>query len=141
MKTNFKFEDFQTQYPNLFKTYPRSGFDLPKGWEMIAHNLCEVLEHHIKYLPEEQKKEITVAQVKQKYGGLRWYMTAENEFISGAIELAEYTSLSVCEDCGKAGKQRDGGWIRTLCDFHHYVRKIIKFKRMLIDNIKSIFKR
>ena len=28
-------------------------------------------------------------------------------------------AYDTCEDCGHPGTQRDGGWIRTLCDQHH----------------------
>lgn len=35
------------------------------------------------------------------------------------VEEAERASESVCEDCGKPGRLRAGGWYRTLCDDCH----------------------
>lgn len=111
-----KFQLFQQKYPNLFKEYPRSGFDLEPGWELLVHNLCFVLEEHIAQLPEETRRDTQCAQVKEKFATLRFYMTQEDPFISGAIAVAEYMSGHICGDCGAKGSQRGSGWIRTLCD-------------------------
>ena len=54
----------------------------------------------------------TLEQVKEKYGGLRFYATPD---VVGIAEVEE-RSLSVCEDCGAPGILREGGWIRTMCD-------------------------
>lgn len=113
------FEVFKNKYPNLFKEYPRSGFYLSAGWEDLAHQLCSILERQIVHLPEELRTHVHCAQVKEKFGGLRFYMTQETPYISGAIAMAEAMSYSVCDTCGRPGKRRDGGWIRTLCDKHN----------------------
>lgn len=114
-----KFTDFQKKYPNLFRTYPRSGCDIRPGWENLIDNLCAVLEDAIKQLPEELREHVHVAQIKEKYGTLRFYMTQETPYISGAIAVAELLSEDMCETCGEKGKRRQGGWILTLCDKHH----------------------
>lgn len=116
MRKHPEFEDFQKKYPNLFKEYPRSGFALPAGWSALAESLCANLENHITQLPEEIRGEIYVAQVKEKFGGLRWYMNQQTPYIQGAISLAESLSYKICEVCGLPGKTRNGGWIRVLCD-------------------------
>lgn len=54
------------------------------------------------------------AQVKEKYGTLRFYMTSSNEEINNYIQEAEKLSLITCEICGKEGKSQ-GGWRDTLC--------------------------
>ena len=59
-----------------------------------------------------------VLQVKEKFGGLRFYIGAGNGPIGACIQDAENESLRTCEECGAPGKQRDGGWIKTLCDEH-----------------------
>ena len=114
-----KFEQFQAKYPNLFRQYPRSGFDLRPGWETLVHCLCHVLECEIKRLPEEVRADVQCAQVKEKFGGLRFYMTSQSPAMDGAISVAESMSFHLCETCGKPGKPRQGGWILTLCDEHH----------------------
>ena len=56
-----------------------------------------------------------VQQVKEKFGTLRFYAPG-NDRIYHLISLAEWLSAETCEDCGRYGKIREGGWIRTLCD-------------------------
>lgn len=58
-----------------------------------------------------------VYQVKEKFGGLRFYIGAGSDEIHERIQQAEDKSYSVCEVTGKPGKLRsDLGWVRTLCD-------------------------
>jgi len=38
------------------------------------------------------------------------------EKIRNAVDHAEGQSYKTCEDCGKPGKRRGGGWVVTLCD-------------------------
>jgi len=57
-----------------------------------------------------------VVQVKQKFGGLRFYMNFETKEMSAAIYEAEKRAQETCEDCGKPGVLRSGGWLETLCD-------------------------
>ena len=63
-----------------------------------------------------------VMQVKEKYGGLRYYMGPLNietaDQIYKLIEEAEDLSYKTCEECGtmenvSTNKQ---GWLYTLCD-------------------------
>lgn len=120
-----EFEDFQKDYPNLFREYPRCGFSLPNGWIILVRTLSGVLEYYLERLPEETRKHIQCAQVKEKFGTLRFYMTAQDDFISGAISMAESMSHYICEICGNPGHQRDNiGWIETLCD--HDAKKYLK---------------
>ncbi len=57
-----------------------------------------------------------ILQVKEKFGGLRFYVQGSNDFFDGMICMAEQASYTICEQCGKPGKPRSGGWILTLCD-------------------------
>ena len=61
---------------------------------------------------------IRVAQIKEKFGGLRFYYDGGDDHISGMVRMAEAWAGQTCETCGDKGKQRSGGWIRTLCDKH-----------------------
>jgi hypothetical protein len=65
-----------------------------------------------------------VNQVKEKFGGLRFYADGCNETIDNYITFAECLSARTCEVCGAPGERRDdGGWLRTLCDQHTSDRK------------------
>jgi len=55
------------------------------------------------------------AQVKEKFGGLRYYMTCGSDQIYDLISEAEALSYKTCEECGNPGEERDTGWIKTLC--------------------------
>lgn len=59
------------------------------------------------------------AQVKEKFGGLRFYMTCGSDEIYDLTDKAEALSLKICEECGKPGEERATGWIHTLCDYCH----------------------
>ena len=58
-----------------------------------------------------------VCQVKEKFGGLRFYINAATSEVHKRVHKAEIESMSTCEVTGKPGKLRtDIGWYRTLCD-------------------------
>lgn len=58
----------------------------------------------------------TVMQVKEKFGGLRFYIGYGNPEIWDAIDRAEHKSYEICEHCGNFGRLRTTGWMLTLCD-------------------------
>lgn len=104
------FNYFQSKYPALFPSYPRAGFDLPEGWETLFEDLCQKLSA----LPNPP----TCAQVKEKFGGLRFYVAEyadKNSFI--LIDESEKESVKTCQICGSKDnvKNRGGGWIVNLC--------------------------
>lgn len=55
-------------------------------------------------------------QVKEKFGGLRFYMSSTNDEIRDLVSNVEALSFKTCEDCGSPGTLRQTGWYRTLCD-------------------------
>jgi hypothetical protein len=61
---------------------------------------------------------IRVQQIKEKFGGLRFYYDGGDLYIDGLVSMAESWAGQTCETCGNKGQQRHGGWIRTLCDAH-----------------------
>lgn len=73
------------------------------------------------YLPSEVEEippEVVAAQVKEKFGTLRFYYHGGDDFVSGVAQMAEAMSAVTCEECGAPGKLRAKGWWRTLCDDH-----------------------
>lgn len=59
-----------------------------------------------------------ILQVKEKYGGLRFYVDNVDDDMLDFIAEMEMKSYKICEVCGKPGEAREGGWIKTLCDDH-----------------------
>lgn len=101
------------------------------GWVVLIDNVCQVIEKHIHLLPEESKSQVYAEQIKSKFGGLRFYMSHETPYITGALEMAELLSHSICEKCGDSGKPATiEGWVLTLCPIHFEDEKSIHEKRM-----------
>lgn len=61
---------------------------------------------------------IEAVQVKEKFGTLRFYTNHSDEYIDGAIMMAEQMSSVTCETCGKPGELQGGGWLYTACEEH-----------------------
>lgn len=55
-------------------------------------------------------------QVKEKFGGLRFYIGVGSEEIHRRIDEAEHLSYKICQNCGATdGVTTEGDWILTLC--------------------------
>ena len=107
------------------------GFAIGKGWYPLIEQLSHVIQSHIdsKQKRGDDCEQVVVEQVKEKFGSLRFYYSGGDDFIHGAVWLAESMTSHLCEECGGLGKQREGGWIRTLCDQHeaeYQERKLLK---------------
>ena len=62
--------------------------------------------------------QVTLDQVKEKFGTLRFYYQGGDDYIRGLVSMAESMSGVTCEECGKPGTQTPGGWIKTVCIEH-----------------------
>jgi ribosomal protein S27E len=115
------------------------GFECGDGWYNILDQLMGNIQHHIdwkekqrqwaidfnsKAAPEEMRPvpdaipQVTLDQVKEKFGSLRFYYTGGDDYISGMVTMAEAMTEVTCETCGKPGTQTKGGWIKTACEEH-----------------------
>jgi hypothetical protein len=101
------------------KTRMADGFAHGDGWFNIVWRLCEDLEPLVAEAERATGRPFEVLQVKEKFGGLRFYVSHPHrtDAILQRIEAAELESLRTCEVCGKPGKVRDD-CIRTVCDEH-----------------------
>ena len=94
------------------------GFVHGDGWFAIVWRLCEDLEPLVTEVEKATGQWFEVTQVKEKFGGLRFYVNHRTDAIWKRIEAAETESLRTCEVCGQPGKGREGDWILTVCDEH-----------------------
>jgi len=84
-------------------------FECGNGWFPLIKELIEDLIA----LGWDKK----TCQVKEKFGGLRFYITSGSDEIYDRITKAENDSYEICERTGKPGKLRnDIGWWKTLCE-------------------------
>ena len=96
------------------------GFSCGDGWFDLIDELCANIQGYIdaNSRPDRPIPQVVVDQVKEKFGTLRFYYTGGDELIKGMAWFAESMSGRICETCGNPGKQRSGGWVRTLCEAH-----------------------
>ena len=99
--------------PTLRDNLMAFGFMCGEGW----YPLIEELLDKIQDIVDKNGYDFQVTQIKEKYGTLRVYMSAETNEISDLIQEYEQKSAKTCEVCGKEGTLRnDGGWYVTRCD-------------------------
>ena len=108
------FKDFPILYRGHKKSLQQSlmafGFEHSDGWFNLIYTLSEKLTKF---------KDVEVAQVKEKYGSLRYYVNGGNEEVEDLIEKAELQSETTCEICGKEGKIKEFcGWFKCRCEEH-----------------------
>jgi len=87
------------------------------GWYQLIHDLLEEL------LKTDWDRDIH--QVKEKFGGLRFYIGSASQEVHEIIGKYEELSYHICEVCGEKGELRKdcgwrgGLWYKTMCDKHY----------------------
>lgn len=108
-----------TKYPKIFRDYKGDihktclyfGLECGSGWYGLIDRLCK----RITELDPEGN--CYAVQVKEKFGGLRFYISGGTDDIYDVLEAAEEESYKICEDCGEPGTAKSlNNWISTLCD-------------------------
>ena len=131
MTEETKYDEFakrmEERFPKMFsKRY--GGIAVGKGWWPILESLCANIQSRIDWWNKNHEKhpvieQVVVEQIKEKFGGLRFYYQGGDDEISGMVRMAEAWADHSCEECGSPGTRRSGGWIRTLCDKHEEERQ------------------
>lgn len=116
-------DSMEQRFPKMFEG-KYGGFAVGAGWWPILQALCENIQHYLnwKNKTSETVPQVIVEQIKEKFGGLRFYYQGGDAEISGMVRMAEAWASHSCETCGVPGTSRNGGWIRTLCDRHETER-------------------
>lgn len=84
------------------------------GWLQLLHDCIEEL------IVAGWDKQTT--QIKEKFGGLRFYINTGTDEIYNIISKYEKLSYETCEVCGEHGELRDdcgwngGRWYKTMCN-------------------------
>jgi len=131
MYTEEQYEEFakkmETQFPKMFAN-PYGGFAIGSGWWPIIESLCANIQSHTDWWNKNREtrpvvEQVVVEQIKEKFGGLRFYYSGGDDTVAGMVRMAESWAEHTCEDCGVPGKSRSGGWIKTLCERHEAERQ------------------
>lgn len=112
-------KNMEERFPLMFAN-KYGGFAVGAGWYPIIEALCANIQSHIDWKNREAEvvPQVVVEQIKEKFGGLRFYYQGGDEQVHGMVRMAETWAANCCEECCAPGKRRNGGWIRTLCDLH-----------------------
>lgn len=123
MRTEYQ-DKLHACYPQLYIQKP--CFECGCGWYKLIDQLSVKLEIMITALKikdgvkeiadDDPRLPIYCVQCKEKYGGLRFYMSVATDEMYELIDHVEVASEKTCEDCGGVGESyQEKGWIMTLC--------------------------
>lgn len=104
------------RYPELFSSNHLREIACLSGWLQLIDELCRTLQIHLDSHPDVPQ--VKVLQVKEKFGGLRFYFSGGDTACRGAVVAAEERSLAICEVCGQTGTLREGRWLSVRCNDH-----------------------
>lgn len=116
-----KYEYLTQKYAHLFsknelQPLPMFGFECGEGW---YNNLAQLLGHIDHYLNHKHKgvpEGFHITQIKEKFGGLRFYVDGADDVIHELITFTENLCDRTCEYCGSNQNiMRSKGWIVTAC--------------------------
>lgn len=97
------------------KTQLGWGFCCDKGWYPLIERLSADIASIVR---EVQLPQFCAKQLKEKFGGLRFYVAGSNARILAKIAEAENEAATTCEGCGasSAGIRTINAWLTTRCD-------------------------
>lgn len=111
--TDDKTAELKKKYPEIFSD--DFYFECNDGWFDLIDGLCYKLQSYIDDF--DNIEQIIAGQVKEKFGGLRFYLNeGGDDYIYSLIKEAESSSVKTCEECGEPGKvQKLGCWLMCRC--------------------------
>jgi hypothetical protein len=99
-------------------TAPR-GFLHGEGWFDILWRLCGDLESLVEEFEQESGCQFEILQVKEKFGGLRIYVSGANDAMGQrASKPPKWTRPAPARFVGNREHCGKGSWTKTLCDEH-----------------------
>jgi len=113
-----KYKDLFAQFPNLYRSEP--SFSIGEGWFTPVKQLSLELETMILAISEIDRGEYRAAQVKDKFGELRFYMNKSTPEMLEAIRECEFICSHTCHLCGERADDREagGGHSSPVCVVH-----------------------
>lgn len=103
-------------YPKIFSSPDLREIRCYPGWLDLLNDLCNQLQTYLDANPSTPP--IIVSQVKEKFGGLRFYISGGDEFCQAIVDAAEEASLTLCEVCGRPGALVGERWVCVRCPQH-----------------------
>lgn len=129
-----KQEDFDPYPTEEFNEYDWTWLDdMPDGWRIaFSENMCVEIQRELERTGDVNN--YTILQVKEKWGGLRWYAGGESADckVDEIVQNYERASEYFCIECGAPAKWMSTGWISPYCDNckEYYEKQDMKFVPM-----------
>jgi hypothetical protein len=134
-----KYNEMATQAKaGNFEMFEEDMKALPND-EYKEKRLAEIVAGDFRKVPKSIPQ-VTLDQVKEKFGTLRFYYSGGDDYISGMVSLAESMTGVTCESCGNVGERRGGGWIHTYCTPCEEAREVKRAKEMDEYEFKKLLK-
>jgi len=121
-----------------FDLFEASMKDRPND-EYKEKRLAEIVAGDFRSVPESIAQ-VTLDQVKEKFGTLRFYYSGGDDYISGLVSMAESMTGVTCEECGNPGESRGGGWIHVYCEPCEEARELARKKQDEEWEMKQLLK-
>jgi len=120
-------------FPDRDPIVSRHFCSVGDGWLQLIHDLIEELI--------AAGWDTQVCQVKEKFGGLRFYINTGSDEIFDIISKYEEKSYKTCEVCGEKGELHTNmGWHRTLCDDHYKELIVEKTQNAIQTGVNGVMK-
>lgn len=101
---------FRDMYGDETQTCLTWGCECGDGWFGLIDELCD------RIVQLDPPDDFYVLQVKEKFGGLRFYTIGATLDIDDLIDEAEHRSYKICESCGSmVDVVLTSGWMTTIC--------------------------
>lgn len=127
-------DQLHNDFPDIFPD--KMYFECDDGWFHLLNRTCHLLQSHLDWVRESKPEieQLVATQIKEKFGGLRFYYRGGDEYCRGTVDMAEQMSYRICEVCGdegRPGSPEKHGWIKTRCSKHRYTgyRNTLKPKK------------
>lgn len=89
--------------------------EMPTGWrKAFGIQMCKDIKKQLK--KDKYLYRYRITQIKEKYGGLRWYDAGCSKELYNIIQKYETLSYETCVECGKPATKMSSGWICPYCD-------------------------
>jgi len=115
------YDYLRVKYEHLFTSEDRRafamfGFECGDGWYEILEQLLDHIDSYFKHKHKGVPEGFCIAQIKEKFGGLRVYCDGADDVVHELINFASTLSYRTCEFCGSnQNVQQSQGWIVTAC--------------------------
>ena len=90
---------------------------IPDGWRIaFGEEWAKEVQDAINEPPEDNRDEIYITQLKEKFGQFRQYFNCYTDKLNAVVCKYEDLSIKTCIRCGNSATKVSTGWISSFCD-------------------------